>query len=75
MSSSYVGLLPVFWSIQPITDAEGWVTNEQMETSIPGIFDGDVRQKLFTSNHTTAVGDGGQAGHMVYNYVEEVKKN
>ena len=73
----YVGLLPVSDPFKDlnITDAEGWiVTNEQMETSIPGIFAvGDVRQKTLRQI-TTAVGDGGQAGHMVYNYVEEVKE-
>ena len=74
----YVGLLPVSDPFKDlnITDAEGWiVTNEQMETSIPGIFAvGDVRQKTLRQI-TTAVGDGGQAGHMVYNYVEEIKEN
>ncbi len=73
----YVGLLPVSDPFKDlnITDAEGWiVTNEQMETSIPGIFAvGDVRQKTLRQI-TTAVGDGGQAGHMVYNYVEEIKE-
>lgn len=74
----YVGLLPVSAPFQnlKITDAEGWiVTNEKMETAIPGIFAvGDVRQKTLRQI-TTAVGDGGQAGHGVYNYVEEIKEN
>lgn len=73
----YVGLLPVSAPFQnlKITDAEGWiVTNEKMETTIPGIFAvGDVRQKTLRQI-TTAVGDGGQAGHGVYNYVEEIKE-
>lgn len=73
----YVGLLPVSAPFQnlKITDAEGWiVTNEKMETAIPGIFAvGDVRQKTLRQI-TTAVGDGGQAGHGVYNYVEEIKE-
>lgn len=43
-----------------ITDEEGWIiTNEHMETAVPGIFAiGDVRQKLLRQI-TTAVGDGG----------------
>ena len=73
----YVGLLPVSAPFQnlKITDTEGWiVTNEKMETAIPGIFAvGDVRQKTLRQI-TTAVGDGGQAGHGVYNYVEEIKE-
>lgn len=73
----YVGLLPVSAPFQnlKITDAEGWiVTNEKMETAIPGIFAvGDVRQKTLRQI-TTAVGDGGKAGHGVYNYVEEIKE-
>ena len=73
----YVGLLPVSAPFQnlKITDAEGWiVTNKKMETAIPGIFAvGDVRQKTLRQI-TTAVGDGGQAGHGVYNYVEEIKE-
>lgn len=73
----YVGLLPVSAPFQnlKITDVEGWiVTNEKMETAIPGIFAvGDVRQKTLRQI-TTAVGDGGQAGHGVYNYVEEIKE-
>ena len=77
VSLSYVGLLPVSDPFKDlnITDAEGWiVTNEKMETSIPGIFAvGDVRQKTLRQI-TTAVGDGGQAGHMAYNYVEEIKE-
>ena len=56
----YVGLLPVSDPFKDlnITDAEGWiVTNEQMETSIPGIFAvGDVRQKNITSNHNSCWG-------------------
>lgn len=70
----YVGILPqtdAFLDLG-ITDQEGWiVTNELMETSVPGIFAvGDVRQKTLRQV-TTAVGDGGEAGNRVFHYVEE----
>lgn len=73
----YVGLLPVsdpFKSLG-ITDVEGWIpTDEQMQTSVPGVFAvGDVRQKHLRQI-TTAVGDGGIAGHAAYNYVETLKE-
>ncbi len=78
VSSSYVGLYQFHNPIQrlrSITDAEGWiVTNEQMETSIHGIFAvGDIRQNT-TSNHNNCWG-WRTSSHMVYNYVEEVKEN
>ena len=58
-----------------ITNEEGWiVTNEKMETSIPGIYAvGDVRQKHLRQI-TTAVGDGGIAGNETYHYVEAIKE-
>lgn len=74
----YVGILP---NTQPfkalnITDEEGWiVTNDHMETAVPGIFAvGDVRQKHLRQV-VTAVGDGGQAGQAVYNYIEALKEH
>lgn len=73
----YVGLLPMTEPFKDlgITDSEGWIiTNEQMQTKIPGIFAiGDVRQKHLRQI-TTAVGDGGIAGHAVYQYIEEMKE-
>lgn len=73
----YVGLLPVSTPFQSlgITDEEGWIpTDDQMQTSVPGIFAvGDVRQKHLRQI-TTAVGDGGIAGHAAYNYVEMLKE-
>lgn len=71
----YVGILPqtkAFLNLG-ITDDEGWiVTNEEMETKLPGIFAvGDVRQKSLRQV-TTAVGDGGQAGQAVFKYIEEL---
>lgn len=70
----YVGNIPnsqVFANLQ-ITDENGWiVTNENMETTVPGILAvGDVRQKQLRQI-TTAVGDGGIAGQQAYEYVEQ----
>lgn len=73
----YVGMLP---NSQPfkhlnITDGEGWiVTDEHMQTAVPGVFAiGDVRSKNLRQV-VTAVGDGGQAGQEVYHYVENLKE-
>lgn len=73
----YVGILPnteAFQALQ-ITDEEGWIiTNDNMETRIPGIFAvGDVRQKQLRQV-VTAVGDGGQAGQAAYHHVEQLKE-
>lgn len=72
----YVGLVPnseKFRSLD-ITDEEGWiVTNEKMETNVPGIFAvGDVR-KTPLRQVATAVGDGSLAGQGAFNFVEELK--
>ncbi|WP_268912832.1 thioredoxin-disulfide reductase [Lentilactobacillus sp. SPB1-3] len=69
----YVGLLPMtepFKSLN-ITDVSGWIiTNDKMETSVPGIYAiGDVRQKDLRQI-TTAVGEGGIAGQQAFKYVE-----
>ncbi|MGY3777246.1 thioredoxin-disulfide reductase [Isobaculum melis] len=73
----YVGILPLSEAFRDlgITDEEGWIlTNENMETAVPGIFAiGDVRQKGLRQI-TTAVGDGSIAGQGVYNYVEALKE-
>lgn len=73
----YVGLLPLSEPFRDlgITDEEGWIlTNENMETTIPGVFAiGDVRQKGLRQI-TTAVGDGSIAGQGVYNFVEALKE-
>ncbi|WP_209305043.1 MULTISPECIES: thioredoxin-disulfide reductase [unclassified Granulicatella] len=73
----YVGTLPNTQAFKHlnITDEEGWiVTNEKMQTTIPGIFAvGDVRAKTLRQV-VTAVGDGGQAGQEVYHYVEQLKE-
>ncbi len=73
----YVGLLPNtdnFASLG-ITDEEGWIiTDESMETSVPGIFAiGDVRQTVLRQI-ATAVGDGSIAGDAAYKYIESLKE-
>jgi thioredoxin reductase (NADPH) len=57
-----------------ITDDEGYIiTDENMETSIKGIFAvGDVRSKK-VRQITTAVGDGSIAGVNVKSYIDSVK--
>lgn len=56
-----------------ITDPEGWiVTDDKMQTSIPGVFAvGDVRVKDLRQI-TTAVGDGSLAGQGVYDYISSL---
>lgn len=72
----YIGLIPLtqaFTSLG-ITDDAGWiVTDERMQTKIPGLLAcGDARQKHLRQI-TTAVGDGGIAGQQAYQYIEEDK--
>lgn len=57
-----------------ITDSEGWIlTDDKMQTTIPGIFAvGDVRVKDLRQI-TTAVGDGGLAGQGVYDYISHLQ--
>ena len=72
----YVGIIPNSSVVADlgITDEEGWIlTNEKMETTVPGIFAvGDVRQTVLRQI-ATAVGDGSIAGHMAYQYIETLK--
>ncbi|MCJ0570856.1 thioredoxin-disulfide reductase [Enterococcus cecorum] len=72
----YIGLIPLtqaFTSLG-ITDDAGWIlTDERMQTKIPGLLAcGDARQKHLRQI-TTAVGDGGIAGQQAYQYIEENK--
>ena len=72
----YVGNFPnsqIFNNLN-ITDQAGWIiTNDQRETTIPGIYAiGDVRQKQLRQI-TTAVGDGGIAGQNAFEYFEAIK--
>jgi thioredoxin reductase (NADPH) len=73
----YVGLDPMSDTVKSlgITDEAGWIiTDQQMQTAIPGIFAvGDVRQKNLRQI-TTAVGEGALAGQGVYQYIVE-KRN
>lgn len=72
----YVGLIPNTDSFRDlgITDEEGWIiTDDYMETDVPGIFAiGDVRQTVLRQV-ATAVGDGSIAGDQVYKYIEAHK--
>ncbi|MDN6291963.1 MAG: thioredoxin-disulfide reductase [Tetragenococcus halophilus] len=72
----YVGIEPMsepFRSLN-ITDENGWfVTNENMETTIPGIFAiGDIRKKELRQV-VTATNDGGIAGQKAYQYITELE--
>ncbi|WP_057896881.1 thioredoxin-disulfide reductase [Liquorilactobacillus oeni] len=72
----YIGLLPMTETVTHlgITDEQGWIiTNDKMETSVPGIFAvGDVRKKDLRQI-ATAVGDGSVAGQEAFNYLESLK--
>lgn len=72
----YVGMNPLTGAVSDlgILDDEGYiVTNEKMETSIPGIFAaGDVRQKELRQI-VTATGDGSIAAENAQKYVEKLK--
>ncbi|KRO09818.1 thioredoxin reductase [Lactobacillus helveticus] len=56
-----------------ITDDQGWIiTNDQMETTVPGIYAvGDVCQKKLRQI-VTAVGEGGIAGQNAFEYISEL---
>ncbi|EUJ25603.1 thioredoxin reductase [Listeria floridensis FSL S10-1187] len=73
----YVGLVPLTEAFHGlgITNEEGYiVTNEEMETNIPGVFAaGDVRAKGLRQI-VTATGDGGIAGQNAQKFVEELKE-
>lgn len=72
----YVGMNPLTHAVKDlgIVDDQGYiVTNEKMETSIPGIFAaGDVRQKELRQI-VTATGDGSIAAENAQKYVEKLK--
>ena len=73
----YVGLIPntsAFESLG-ITDEEGWiVTDNKMETSVPGIIEvGDVRDTVLRQV-ATAVGDGSIAGDAAFKFIEKLKE-
>ncbi len=69
----YVGMVPNSQMVAQlgVTNEEGWiVTNERMETTVPGLFAvGDVRLKHLRQI-ATAVGDGSIAGQAAYEYLQ-----
>jgi thioredoxin reductase (NADPH) len=71
----YVGMLPLSKPFQNlgITNENGYiVTNEKMETEVPGIFAaGDIREKTLRQI-VTATGDGSIAAQSAQHYVEEL---
>ncbi|WP_155590075.1 thioredoxin-disulfide reductase [Lysinibacillus cavernae] len=71
----YIGMLPLtkpFESLGILNDAGYILTNDNMETKIPGIFAaGDVREKSLRQI-VTATGDGSIAAQAVQHYVEEL---
>ncbi|MFJ8066066.1 thioredoxin-disulfide reductase [Psychrobacillus sp. NPDC096426] len=73
----YVGMLPLTkpFSNLGILNENGYiVTNERMETAVPGIFGaGDVRDKMLRQI-VTATGDGSIAAQAVQHYIENVKE-
>ena len=76
----YVGVLPQTEPFKDlgILDDHGWiVTDDHMETKVPGIFAlGDVRQKDLRQI-ANAVGEGSVGGQAAYNYYQDLqdKKN
>ncbi|KRM72362.1 thioredoxin-disulfide reductase [Lacticaseibacillus brantae] len=72
----YVGIKPMTDSFKDldILDDAGWIpTDDEMATRVPGVFAiGDVRAKNLRQI-TTAVGEGGQAGQSVFNYLQSLE--
>ncbi len=71
----YIGMLPLtkpFESLGILNEAGYIVTNDNMETNVPGIFAaGDVREKTLRQI-VTATGDGSIAAQAAQHYVEEL---
>ncbi len=72
----YVGLVPNSQIVSQlgVTNEQGWiVTDERMQTSLPGLYAiGDVREKHLRQV-ATAVGDGSIAGQQAYDYIQSIK--
>lgn len=73
----YVGLVPLSEPFKNlgITNENGYiVTNELMETKVPGIFAaGDIREKMLRQI-VTATGDGSIAAQSAQHYIEELNE-
>ncbi|WPK10239.1 thioredoxin-disulfide reductase [Lysinibacillus louembei] len=73
----YVGMVPLtapFAHLNILNEAGYVVTNEKMETAVPGIFAaGDVRDKMLRQI-VTATGDGSIAAQSAQHFVEELKE-
>lgn len=71
----YIGMLPLtkpFTELGILNETGYILTNEKMETSIPGIFAaGDVREKTLRQI-VTATGDGSIAAQAAQHYIEEL---
>ncbi|MFJ5767970.1 thioredoxin-disulfide reductase [Lysinibacillus sp. NPDC093210] len=71
----YIGMLPLtkpFGALGILNEAGYIVTNDNMETKVPGIFAaGDVREKTLRQI-VTATGDGSIAAQAAQHYVEEL---
>lgn len=72
----YVGILPNSEVVKGlnITDDQGWIlSDDHMQTQIPGLFAiGDVRAKHLRQV-ATAVGDGAIAGQAAYDYIQSLQ--
>ena len=71
----FIGYLPntaIFKDLVKLDNRGYILTNEDMETNVPGIFAaGDVRHKTLRQV-ATSVGDGAVAGYMAERYVDEI---
>lgn len=72
----FIGYVPntdIFKGILDMTERGYIITNEKMETNIPGVFAcGDVREKILRQV-ATSVGDGAIAGFMAEKYIAETE--
>ncbi|WP_066192386.1 MULTISPECIES: thioredoxin-disulfide reductase [Gracilibacillus] len=73
----YIGMVPLSEPFQSlgITNEEGYIpTNENMETSVPGVFAaGDIREKQLRQI-VTATGDGSIAAQAAQAYIENLEE-
>lgn len=73
----YIGMVPLtkpFESLGILNESGYVVTNDHMETAVPGIFAaGDVRDKMLRQI-VTATGDGSVAAQAAQHYIEELKE-